>query len=144
MNIRSFQHRKMVIASGLVLVLMPGCQSYTTELQKGRTVADETAAVSSLRTVATAQATYAVQTAGNYGSFSQLTRQGLLDARFSSENPRIRGYVLTLTTGDKTFSCNADPADEASGKHFYMDSDSGAIRVHPTRSANASDPVYEP
>ena len=143
MRITSTQ-REMIIAGSLVLAVVLGCQSYTTKLEKGATAADETAAISSLRTVAAAQATYAVQTDGNYGSFSQLTKQGLLDARFASENPEIRGYVLTLTTGNKKFSCNADPADEATGRHFYIDSDSAVLHVNPTRSADASDPVYEP
>ncbi len=132
-----------VILAVLVWLPLSGCQSYTTGLQKGRTVADETAVVATLQTVAKAQDSYAVNSEGEYGTFPELTRQGLLDARFASEKPQVRGYMLTMTTGDKEFRCNADPANGESGKHFYIDSDSRVIRVNPSRPATASDPAHE-
>lgn len=127
----------------LALSLFLGCQGYTTGLQKSRTATDETAVVATLQTVAKAQLSYAVNSGGDFGTFLQLTEQGFLDSRFASEKPKVRGYVLTMTTGDRKFSCNADPDDGASGKHFYLDSESVLIRVHPSRPATASDPVYQ-
>jgi competence protein ComGC len=125
-------------------VVFLGCQSYTTGLQKTRTNVDETAVIATLQTVATAQRAYAISNGGDYGSFEQLTEGGFLDSRFASDTPEVRGYILTMATGDKEFRCNADPSNNADGKHFYIDSKSSLIRVNSTQPATASDPVYRP
>jgi hypothetical protein len=125
-------------------VVFLGCQSYTTGLQKTRSNVDETAVIATLQTVATAQRAYAISNGGDYGSFEQLTEGGFLDSRFASETPEVRGYILTMATGDKEFRCNADPGNNADGKHFYMDSKSSLVRVNPSQPATASDPVYQP
>ena len=128
----------------LISVMLSGCQSYTTGLQKTRSNVDETAVIGTLQTVAAAQRAYAIGNGGDYGSFEQLTEGGFLDSRFASETPEVRGYVLTMTTGDKIFRCNADPSDNADGKHFYMDSNSVILRVNPSKPATSADPVYQP
>ena len=128
----------------LTFCAFPGCQSYTTGLQKTRSNVDETAVIATLQTVATAQRAYAISNGGDYGSFEQLTEGGFLDSRFAAETPEVRGYTLTMATGDKEFRCNADPSNDADGKHFYMDSKSSLIRVNPSQPATASDSVYQP
>jgi hypothetical protein len=141
-----FANRPAIIVALFMFssVVFLGCQSYTTGLQKTRTNVDETAVIATLQTVATAQRAYSISNGGDYGSFEQLTAGDFLDSRFASETPEVRGYVLTMATGDKEFRCNADPANNADGKHFYMDSKSSLVRVNPTQPASASDPVYRP
>jgi hypothetical protein len=128
-----------ILAILIVCVTLLSCQSYTTELKNSRTGADETSVIGALRTIATAQRAYAVTNGGDYGSFPELARNGILDSRFNSERPKLKDYVLTMSVGDKTFSCNADPASGKAGNHYYIDSASGEIRVNADQPATADD-----
>ncbi len=142
-----FLANRCAIVSALTVfssALFLGCQSYTTGLQKTRTNVDETAVVGTLQTVAAAQRAYAISNGGDFGSFGQLTDGGFLDSRFASEKPEVRGYILTMATGDKEFRCNADPSNNQDGQHFYIDSNFSLIRVNSSQPASASDPVYQP
>jgi hypothetical protein len=134
----------MVIALLLVSGSV-GCKPYTSNLQKSRARADEASIISALRTVALAQRGHALTNEGNYATFSQLSEGGFLDSRFSSDTPEVNGYVMTMTVGDKTFSCNADPklSDDLKGRHFYVDSTSPLIRVNATQPASARDEVLK-
>ena len=125
------------------------CQSYTSGLQQSVTRADETAASGTLQTIATAQQTYALSNGDNFGSFQQLVGGGYLDARFNSDKPVIKDYVLSMEVGRDAegpfFRCNADPADNSvkPGRHFYIDQ-SRMLRANATQAATASDPVAQP
>lgn len=144
--------------AGLALILLLtitsfSCQSYTTGLQKGMAHADETAATGALRTIAIAQRTYSVTSGGDFGTFPQLCEGDYLDARFNAEKPAIKDYVLTMTVTAKTagqpegfYSCNADPVATGAqaGRHFYIDSRSGALHANPDRPATADDPIAQP
>jgi hypothetical protein len=130
-----------VISLVLCLTLL-SCQSYTTGLQQGSNKADETAVIASLQTVGVAQRSYSVTNGGDYGTFQQLVAAGALDSRFNSDKPQIKGYNLTMTVGEKTFSCNADPiAGGASARHFYIDSTSNEVHANLSQPAKASDPA---
>lgn len=127
------------------------CQSYTTTLVESPGRVDERSALSTLRTIASAQAVYSLSNSGAYGSFEQLVAAGLLDSRFSSSQPRLGGYVLTMTVanssgGTGSYYCNADPdaAANQKGRHFYLGSASPEIRVNSTKAATATDEVFQP
>lgn len=122
-----------------------GCKSYTTNVQKTQARADEASVVSSLRTVNLAQQAHALTNGGDYAGFIQLAENGYLDSRFASDAPELHGYVMTMTLGDKTFSCNADPtlSGDLKGKHFYLDSTSSLIRVNANQPASAKDEVVK-
>ena len=118
----------------------PGLDSYT----KAVGAADEGVAIQTIRTIVTAQEQYRA-TQDEYGSFDALTKAGVLDARFASEAPNLKGYRFTMNAGATSFSINADP--EASDKqpaigirHFYLDSSDGVIRSNSKQPASASDP----
>ncbi|HUS10263.1 MAG TPA: hypothetical protein VMZ30_07335 [Pyrinomonadaceae bacterium] len=123
------------------------CQNYSTGLQQSVAHADETAATGALRTIATAQQTYALSNSGNYGTFQQLSESGYLDSRFNAENPVIKDYVLSVEVGQDSegpfFRCKADPSDNKAGRHFYIDQ-SRMLRVNATQPAKASDPPAQP
>jgi hypothetical protein len=139
-----------LILVALFVTCLPtlACQSSTSGLQQSVERGDETAAISALHTILTAQRTYSVSNNGSYGSFPQLVKAGALDQRFNSDMPKIRGYMLAMnvtpqgsgTAGD-SFTVSADP--EASGpqggRHFFVDS-SGAIHFNTTQPATANDP----
>jgi Tfp pilus assembly protein PilE len=139
-----------------IVVLLLGCiaasacQSYTGGLQKTTTMVDETAVISALHTVASAERMYSISNSGSFATFQQLVKADALDARFDSETPKIRGYVLAMTikpraagTEEDSFTINADPeatGPQAAGRHFFTDS-SGTIHVNPSQTATANDPL---
>src|SRR5580765_2416971 len=96
--------KSMLFALMLLLGISTlACTDYSTGLQRSASTVDETAAITTLGTIGTAQRTYAVTNNGDYGTFQQLCAAGLLDERFNSSQPEVRGYVLTMNVGEKSF-----------------------------------------
>ena len=126
----------------VALAFLISCQSYSTGLQKSMDSAGEASAIMTLKTISTAQQTYAASNDGSHASFQQLCEAGYLDSRFNSANPQVGGYVFSMNVGDKSFSCNADPAPDKtkSLRHFYIDSASAEIHANPTQPATSTDP----
>ncbi len=128
------------------------CQTYTTGLVHGDARADEGAALANLRAISRAQTAYNLSNPGDYATFEQLASGGYLDERFNNSKPKFYGYVFTMSVSPKSgsrdgsYGLNADPdpAQKASGRHFYLDSTSGEIHVNPTQAASASDGVVNP
>ena len=113
-------------------------------LPKAVSKVDETSAIQTLRTIATAE-TQSRAVRGAYGDFNSLVQAGFLDERFRSDSPNIRGYRFVLKTTDTEFSVNADPeitqAQPTTGaRHFYLDSTDNSIHVNQTQTASKSDP----
>lgn len=145
---RLMPNGKWLLVIGLLLFAscssasQPGLGAYP----KAVGAADEGFAIQALRTIATAQAQLKV-TRGSYGDFSALTQAGLLDQRFASASPSLKGYRLTMTATDSDFSVNADPESASTqqpttgSRHFYLDSSDNAIHVNATRAATKTDPV---
>jgi hypothetical protein len=132
---------------------LPACQSYTTSLEQGPRRVDEKVAISTLRTIAQAQTAYSVSNSGDYGTFEQLAAGAYLDSRFNSSQPKIYGYILTMTvaarssgSSESSYHCNADPDPEVNpaGRHFYLGSTSTEILVNSTRPATANDETLQP
>lgn len=137
----------------LVVIMLMGlnsiaCQSYSTGLQQSVARADETAATGALRTIATAQQTYAVTNGGSYGTFQELCAGGYLDSRFNSEKPVLKDYVLSMERGSESdgpfFHALADPTGTGpqAGRHFYIDQTS-VLRVNPNQAASIADRVSQ-
>ena len=126
----------------LAVASLLSCQSYSTGLQQSLDSAGDTTAIMALKTISTTQQTYAASNDGTYASFQQLCETGYLDSRFNSTNPQVGGYVFSMNVGDKSFSCNADPAPGRgkSLRHLYIDSTSDEIHANPTQPATATDP----
>ena len=109
---------------------------------------NEAVTINTLRTISQAQMLYHEANSGNYGTFEQLSAGGYLDSRFNGSNPSLYGYTLTMNltpksdASDSTFTCNADPAGNAQGRHFVVDS-SGAIHVNATQPASVNDEVLK-
>jgi len=131
----------------LFICFFLACQSYTKTLEQSVERADETAAIGALRTLSAAQRTYSVSNENSFGTFEKLVNGGFLDSRFSSDHPKFRGYVLTMTVaGGKeagSYNVNADPEPPLKGRHFYIDSTSELIHTNPDRPAGAADPSLD-
>lgn len=126
----------------LAVASLLSCQSYSTGLKQSLDSAGETSVIMTLKTISTTQQSYAATHDGSYGSFQQLSEAGYLDSRFNSATPQVGVYVLSMNVGDKSFSCNADPAPGKTGswRHFYIDSTSDEIHANRTQPANPTDP----
>ena len=112
---------------------------------KAASAVDETSAIQTLRTIATAQA-QAKATKGSYGDFNTLVQAGFLDQRFASEVPILRGYRFRMTAGETEFTVNADPQtsagqDAPGGRHFYLDSTDSTIHANRSQTASKTDPA---
>jgi hypothetical protein len=112
---------------------------------KAVSAVDETSAIQTLRTIATAQA-QAKGTRGSYEDFNTLVQAGFLDQRFASDAPIARGYQFRMTAGESNFSVNADPHNvegqaPSGGRHFYLDSTDNAIHVNRNQTASKADPA---
>ena len=139
-------NRLLSIVCLLVGFALLSCQTYTTGLQQSVARADEMAAIAALKTISTAQQTYAVSNGGAYGTFQQLCEAGYLDARFNSSKPPAGNYALSMEVSANSYSVNADPtrSGNQAGRHLYTDSSSPLIRVNSTQRATAEDPVMQP
>jgi len=133
----------------LLLVFLNSCTTDSTggagAYPKTVSAADETSAIQTLRTIATAQA-QARATRGSYGDFSTLVQAGFLDQRFASETPILRGYRFRMTAGESDFSVTADPQTAegqatSSSRHFYLDSTDNVIHANGTQTASRTDPA---
>ena len=135
-----------VVCLLVVFALLLSCQTYTTGLQQSVARADETSAIAALKTISTAQQTYAISNGGSYGTFQQLCEGGYLNERFNSTTPQIKDYVLSMDISANVYRLNADPArsGDQAGRHLYLDSSSPLIRVNPTQPATAKDPLMQP
>lgn len=139
----------VVVAAMLATV---ACQQYTETTVNTKSAANETVVIGALRAIASAQTIYSTTHEGNFGSFDELVNAGNLDARFSSAQPVIGGYKLTMkvTTKDAggqapAYAVNADPQQNVAAastgtRHFYMESSDGLIHANTKQAATASDP----
>ena len=113
--------------------------------------ANEAAAISTLKTIASDQVKYSISHRGEFGTFDQLTKAGYLNEKFQGDEPVIQGYIFRMTVTPRSkgqrpnYSVNADPEQPtgltATGsRYFYTDAGVGNIRVNETQPASASDP----
>ena len=133
----------LIVACALLLACSSGNPG-SGALPKAVGAADETAALQTLRTIASAEAQLKA-TSGAYGGFSTLVAGGFLDNRFNGDTPNLRGYRFTLKATESDFALNADPqTTEAQpttgGRHFYLDSFDNAVHVNSAGPASRNDP----
>lgn len=97
-------------------------------LMRSRDAAQEASAISSLRTLVTAQITYS-STAGNgqFGDFADLQTSGYIDEALGSGDKE--GYTFALTNNGTDFEITAQPQspNAAQMRWFYTD-ETGVIR----------------
>ncbi|MBV9957989.1 MAG: hypothetical protein JO360_06180 [Acidobacteria bacterium] len=137
----------------LALLCLTSCDSYTNTTVGSKSAANEAAAIGALRTIASAQAKYqATHDTGEFGTFEDLVKEGMLDVRFSGAQPVVGGYVFNMTAFPRnnaggpnpSYAVTADPqggvAAAATGnRYFYLDS-TGVIHFNKKQTATASDP----
>jgi prepilin-type N-terminal cleavage/methylation domain-containing protein len=114
--------------------------------------ANEAAAIKTLRSIAEQQMLYYnAHQRTTFGTFDEMLKENLLDARFAGTSPVVDGYVYQMKVIPKStsqpagYTINADPQVSegvgATGRnHFYLEADANTIHVNPTQPAAISDP----
>ena len=113
-------------------------------LLASRRAANEASAVSSVRTIGSAQATYR-QTIGNNVNFATTllvlgpTGAQLIDDQLGANVTSTKqGYSFTMNGGANNFSAYADPISASTGVRHFFTNESGVIRFNASAAANAS------
>jgi prepilin-type N-terminal cleavage/methylation domain-containing protein len=113
---------------------------------------NETAAITHLQRLSTAQVTYYnTKNRSGYGTFDQLSSGGYLDKRFVGDAPLVDGYIFSMTLTAKAgnqppgYAVNADPQKPtgmtATGsRFFYIGSDVGVPTSNNDKRASPEDP----
>jgi type IV pilus assembly protein PilA len=112
-------------------------------LLASRRAANEASAVSSVRTIGTAQATYSSSNNG-YGDLSDLKGAGLIDATLGSADTTAKsGYLVNTkkrTVGGNTsagYFTNAAPVTASTGTRWFSSDESGIIYGDTTGTVNS-------
>jgi type II secretory pathway pseudopilin PulG len=94
-------------------------------LLRSRQVANETAAVATLRTIASAEVTYMAVSRGGYGNMQALIQAGLLDPRITSS---VSGHQFTIEVSGNNYTATATPESPNSGRYSYFVNRDGVVR----------------
>ena len=106
-------------------------------LLASRRAANEASAISSVRSISSAEANYKFTAgAGFYGSLGQLRSQDMIDSRLARATDAANaknGYLfgLIVTGGGNGFVIGAAPVNAASGMRNFSSDEPGVIYSHP-------------
>jgi prepilin-type N-terminal cleavage/methylation domain-containing protein len=114
----------MVVIAILGIILAIAIPS----LLRARQTANSASAVSSLRTINTAEHLYENRY-GGYGTLTLLLPEGTLDSNLQSGVKSGYSFTVNVSADLKHFQCNGDPLEiEAILPHYFVD-ESAVIRV---------------
>jgi prepilin-type N-terminal cleavage/methylation domain-containing protein len=126
---RGFSLLELLIVVAIILII---ATIAIPNLLRSRQAAAETAAVSTLKTINTAEITYISTSGGNFGTISDLVTAGLLDSRFSGASVSGYNFVIAAAAGD--YTATATPATANSGRFAYYTLPDGVIRYSTANS----------
>jgi len=129
---RGFSLLELLIVVAIILII---ATIAIPSLLKSRQSANESAAVSNLRLMNTAEVTYSSNNQGQYGTVSELVSAGLLDNRFTL---LVSGYSFSVTPSVNAldYTANATARSNNDGKFDYYSKPDYVIRysTDPTRA----------
>lgn len=118
-SVGGFSLLELLIVVGIILIVTTIALP---SLIQSRQIANESAAVSNLRTINTAQVTYA-SSGGLYGTVGDLVTAGLLDERFPTGTSGYQ-YSINLSGNALDYTASADAVSQTSGRYdFYTTPD---------------------
>jgi prepilin-type N-terminal cleavage/methylation domain-containing protein len=94
-------------------------------LLRSRQSANETAAVSNLRLVNSAETSYTVSGGGNYGTVPELVTAGLLDSRFLGV---VSGYNFSIAASGNDYTASAVVRGVNDGRYDFFTRPDNVIR----------------
>jgi type IV pilus assembly protein PilA len=119
---RGFSLLELLIVVAIILII---ATIAIPSLLRSRQAAQESAAVSQLRTINTAEVTYLSSNAGNYGDIGQLITAGLLDGRFATS---VSGYTFVVAASSSDYTAVATPTSTNAGRFGYYSLPDAVIR----------------
>ncbi len=143
---RGFSLIELLIVVAIILII---AAIAIPNLLRSRIAANEASAVGSVRTINTAEVTYASTYSNNGfallgnlgGAGGSATAAGLIDEVLASGVKS--GYALSITTAGgtpaTTYTVNADPQNSQTGQRHFFSDQSGVIRFNVSQQASASD-----
>jgi len=146
---RGFSLIELLIVVAIILII---AAIAIPNLLRSRIAANEASAVGSVRTINTAELTYAstyptngfATLANMGGAGGSATGAGLIDSVLASGNKS--GYVFTVATGGAvsggpatTYTVNGDPQNSQTGQRHFFSDQSGVIRFNASQQASAAD-----
>jgi type IV pilus assembly protein PilA len=122
---RGFSLLELLIVVAIILII---ATIAIPSLLRSRQAANETAAVSNMRTLNTAEVSYSSAEGGVYGAMSELIASGFVDSRFTAGN--ISGYAFTIElAGNRLdYTLRATAASPNSGRYDYYSAPDYVIR----------------
>jgi prepilin-type N-terminal cleavage/methylation domain-containing protein len=105
-------------------------------LLRSRQAANESAAISNLRTINSAEVSYVGLAQGNYGRIRDLVSAGLLDTRFAS--PALAGYSLVIQASGSDYTATATPISTNSGRFGYYSTPDAVLRYQRAASSTCN------
>ena len=102
-------------------------------LLESQKLSNETSAVASMRTIATAQQqfhTLRLKTSNNrpeFGTFAELNSHEMIDAAFLNSYKSGYNFTMSLMNNNTIFTVHASPVSEADGERLYFVNNSGRV-----------------
>jgi type IV pilus assembly protein PilA len=134
-NNRGFSLLELLIVVAIILII---ATIAIPSLLRSRQAANESAAVSNLRTINTAEVTYLSSAGGSYGSLPELVTAGLLDTRFNTAT--VSGYSFAVAASGQDYTAMANPSSANSGRYAYFSLPDAVIRYQ-TGSTGCGSPT---
>jgi len=119
---RGFSLLELLIVVAIILII---ATIAIPSLLRSRQAAQESAAVSQIRTINTAEVTYLSSAAGNYGDIPNLITAGLLDSRFTGS---VSGYNFSVTASTTEYTAEAVPTSTNAGRFGYWSTPDAVVR----------------
>ena len=125
---RGFSLLELLIVVAIILII---ATIAIPSLLRSRQAAQESAAVSQIRTINTAEVTYLSSAAGNFGDIPNLITAGLLDNRFTGS---VSGYNFAVNASGSQYTAAATPTSTNAGRFGYWSTPDAVVRYQSATS----------
>lgn len=120
---RGFSLLELLIVVAIILVI---AVIALPSLLRSRQAANESSAISNLRTINSAEVSYLGLAQGSYGRIRDMVGAGLLDSRFLSAS--LSGYNFVVTASGADYTATATPTSTNSGRFGYYSVPDAVLR----------------